>query len=435
MPISNAQKPAPTPSKAVSRERSQSPTREVSQAPSSAQTCTRPRSPWPGPSPDPPSSPRSSPSQKFPKSRRFSTATTCNSTATPAPPRTSNRHPIPLEPLPYLRRKIHPANGIYILYTLSFLSASLDAASFTAWTAFLNMQTGNTIFLALGASGQPLSNPYAWITALGSISSFILASHLFGALAKTLGVRSRLSLGANFVLQALCTLLAAVLIEVGYIPVPHGRISPADESPGRPEPKELAAIIPLAFAAAGQVGATRELGFSLVPTLVLTTIYADAFRDTRVWRVGTGRGENPVRSKMLITIVMFICGAAVGGWVSRSGVGMGAVVWAGFAWRVVVSAVWAGWRWEERPEEVEGEKAGDGGDDVERGRPRTRSEEKPEEKRRVIWAGNSQAEKEMRDMQERKRDRELRDGTDGLEREKQRELNDENLEAQRGMRC
>lgn len=97
---------------------------------------------------------------------------------------------------------------------MAFHSSNPDAFS---------MQTGNTIFLSLGASGQN-NKPYGWARSLVSIACFVIGSFVFSRLHAFLNPRRRGTLVLSFALQSAFVVLASAMVQVSLRPSPpsHG---------------------------------------------------------------------------------------------------------------------------------------------------------------------------------------------------------------------
>lgn len=79
-------------------------------------------------------------------------------------------------------------------------------------------QTGNTIFLALGASNQN-NKPYDWARSLCSIGCFIIGSLFFSRLYRWFGSQNlqRGPLALSFFIQAALVCIAAALVQAGAV--------------------------------------------------------------------------------------------------------------------------------------------------------------------------------------------------------------------------
>ncbi|CAG8980671.1 hypothetical protein HYALB_00013592 [Hymenoscyphus albidus] len=122
------------------------------------------------------------------------------------------------------------------------VSGLCDSSAYNAWECFVSMQTANTIFLALGASGHPITRPYGWLKSLISISSFLLGCFVF-ANTRSIKPKARGTLAISFVLQSICIIIAAALVKAGIVPSPKGlQIESGDDI-------NFLELIPLAFLA------------------------------------------------------------------------------------------------------------------------------------------------------------------------------------------
>ena len=205
------------------------------------------------------------------------------------------------------------------------------------------MQTGNTIFLALGASNQPLTRPYGWLKSLTSILFFSLGCAFFANGMRFLGERKRSTLTLSFLLQAACIVVAVSLVQARKVPSPHGAVTPNDGS-SDPFFIELVPLGLLAFQSGGQIVASRALGFSEIPTTVLTSVYCDIASDARALSM-----KNPKRNRRVMGVWFLLVGGIIGGLISKSNAGMSTVLWIGAGLKVMIAVSWTLWRKEEEP--------------------------------------------------------------------------------------
>ncbi|KAJ5053766.1 uncharacterized protein L3040_000057 [Drepanopeziza brunnea f. sp. 'multigermtubi'] len=148
------------------------------------------------------------------------------------------------------------------------------------------MQTGNTIFLALGASAQPRSKPFAWL------KSLIFLHNPF----------------------------PPGLLHILHQPDPHPRNLAARSPPlfsYRAYVLSTPALGFLAFQSGGQIVTSRILSFNEVPTTVLTSVYCDIASDLHIFK-----RENVKRNRRVAAVVCILAGGIAGGWISRSATGM-----------------------------------------------------------------------------------------------------------------
>lgn len=223
-----------------------------------------------------------------------------------------------------------------ILLGSSFITGLVDAAVYNAWTCFAAMQTGNTIFLALGASNQPLTKPYGWSKSLMSIGSFFLGSFFTTRIANagwTPDAASRVSLAVNFFLQAVCLFVAAGIVESGFV---YGSGSTYKVH----QTVDFRELLPIFFTAAqfgAQISVSRILNVGEIPTTVLTSVYTDIAIDPKIiapW------SKNPKRNNRVLTVVLILAGGIVGGWIARTEAGLAGALWTAGGIKALLALGW-----------------------------------------------------------------------------------------------
>ena len=149
-------------------------------------------------------------------------------------------------------------------------------------------------------------------------------SLLTGRIYAAVGATRRLTLLVSFLSQTLCIAVAALLVHTDAVPV-----SSADDK------LVLIAIPFLAAQSGAQVVTAKSLGFSEVPTTVLTSVYNDLASDTRslAWK-------NPKRDRRVGAIVMILLGGIIAGWLSRTAGSLMAVLWLGAGIKLLLSFWW-----------------------------------------------------------------------------------------------
>lgn len=235
----------------------------------------------------------------------------------------------------------------------SLVSGLCDSVAFNASSVFVSMQTGNTVFLALGTASLPSNVPLLWLRALCSIGAFILGVFVFSkATTATKRPTAKGTLAGNFGTQALLIFAAAALAQGGA--APSFRSLEAAEAMARAEewdPRALAIVTLLAFGFGGQIVSSRQLGFNEVPTNVLTSLYCDLFSDPALlapW------AQNPKRNRRAAAAVLMLAGAVAGGWLSRSRAGLSAALWIGGVVKLGIAVAWAAWKVKDERVLVEG---------------------------------------------------------------------------------
>jgi len=241
----------------------------------------------------------------------------------------------------------------YIPLLISSLVAGLmDGSSFAAWGVFTGMQTGNTIFIALGASQQPVGAHFIWLKALIAVVAFLASCYAIPRAMRLWGHAglTRAGLTFSFGAQSACLAVAAILVSVGVVPQSHGLVTPAVKSPDDPFLVELAPIAFMAFQAGGQITASRLLGYNEIPTIVLTSAYCDLASDGKVWKL-----LNPKRDRRVLSAALLLVGAIGGGWITRSAGMLETVIWLGAFLKAVCALGFAFWTGREE-RIVDGEK-------------------------------------------------------------------------------
>ena len=135
------------------------------------------------------------------------------------------------------KQNLDPKHADLVCLLLCFLTGLCDSSAYNAWSCFLGMQTGmiqsatsrrppthqfvltsnlatgNTIFLGLGASNQPVSKPWGWLKSLVSIASFFSGAMIFSISMRTVGALRRGTLFASFLIQTILIIIAVALIQ------------------------------------------------------------------------------------------------------------------------------------------------------------------------------------------------------------------------------
>ncbi|KAK8042813.1 hypothetical protein PG994_013296 [Apiospora phragmitis] len=226
--------------------------------------------------------------------------------------------------------------GYIPLLVLCFVTGLTDGTLYNAYGTFVSMQTGNTIFIALGTSGQN-NRPYGWARSLCSLGCFAIGCVSFARLHKLIGGhRLRRTLLVSFGLQTICVAAAASIIQGGIIDGTY----PARGDPNNVNFTELAAVALLSFQAAGQIVNSRGLGVSEVPTVVITTLLCDLVSDEHLL---VGLSKNGRRNRRAIAFVLTLTGAICGGWISRATHQVGPCLWLVAAIKATITMYWMGW--------------------------------------------------------------------------------------------
>lgn len=226
-----------------------------------------------------------------------------------------------------------------------FCTGLIDTSVFGNYAVFVAMQTGNTVILALSTADLPYGQPYAWLTTLVSLASFLLGALTTAQLSYRLVPLRRLTISANLLLQGLLIAVSAVLVSVSSIDIPEdNRGTYGSRTLSRPE---IVAVIPcLAFQSGAQIATSKLLGVDEIPINVVTSLYAglmgdkDLFiwskngRSTWGWQTGDVK-----RSRRIAAIVCVMGGALCAAWILKLGPGLVLSLWLGAGIKIIVAVI------------------------------------------------------------------------------------------------
>jgi hypothetical protein len=225
----------------------------------------------------------------------------------------------------------------------------------------VSMQTGNTIFAALGVSGLPDSSPTtAWAKPLMAIVCFIIGAFSFGTFHRLLSPRKRWVLIASFGVQCSLIIITASLVTAGVVSNTRQGVEQKEQntkiSASSSYPfLDFLPIGMLAFQSAGPVVASRVLKYNAMPTVVLTTLYTDLMMDSHL--LTAGLFENPQRNRRAASAIMLFVGAVIGGVIAKSWLGFAGALWIGAFIKGLMVLAWILWKPLAEPVIGEGEKA------------------------------------------------------------------------------
>ncbi|KAH6660869.1 DUF1275 domain protein [Truncatella angustata] len=232
--------------------------------------------------------------------------------------------------------EVDTSSGYYPLLICCFVTGLTDGTLYNAYGTFVSMQTGNTIFVALGTSGQN-NRPFGWARSLCSIGCFTIGCLIFARLHKLIGgARLRRTVTLSFLLQTVCVIVAAAIIQGGVIDGSY----PSQRDPNDVNFTELAAVALLSFQAAGQIVNSRGLGVSEVPTVVITSLLCDLISDEQLL---AGLSRNAKRNRRAIAFVLTLVGAICGGWISKATGAVQPCLWLVAAIKAAITIGWLGW--------------------------------------------------------------------------------------------
>ncbi|OQE25332.1 hypothetical protein PENSTE_c006G07641 [Penicillium steckii] len=235
----------------------------------------------------------------------------------------------------YFLVELNPRRADIILIVCGFVGGLVDGLSFNAWGSFSSMQTGNTVFIALGVSGQPEYPAYLWAKSLIALTVFLLSNVFFIHLSRALNPLRRSTLIISFGLQTAAIIVAASVVQAGIV-------SPKPEDPRAPiEWMQILPITLLAFQAAGQICASRLLAFDEIPTVVLTTLLCDLLVDTKLYT--RPWSSNPKRNRRIAAFLALFTGAMTAGGLSKT-TSMASSLWLAVALKGAITLSWFVWK-------------------------------------------------------------------------------------------
>ncbi|KAF0316443.1 duf1275 domain protein [Colletotrichum asianum] len=244
-----------------------------------------------------------------------------------------------------LRNDINERFSDVPLLSCCFISGLCDSIAFNASGVFVSMQTGNTIFLALGTANLPSHSPNLWLRALVSIVAFWAGCFTFSK-TRLVHPKCKGTLFASFLFQSVLISVSAALAQAGVVPSFALTRLGSDDTEILREIYEdhITTLIPialLAFQFGGQIVTSRILGFNEVPTNVLTSLYCDLLSDPMILAPFL---ENPKRNRRVVAVLLTVGGGIISGWLQRTNLGMPAVLWIAAIVKLVIALLWAGWK-------------------------------------------------------------------------------------------
>ncbi|KAK5940191.1 hypothetical protein PMZ80_007610 [Knufia obscura] len=265
-----------------------------------------------------------------------------------------------------------------VIITCFFTSGLIDAVAFNSWNCFVGMQTGNTIFAALGLGGLPTqAHEQQFLKSFVAIGSFCMGTIFFNimhrfptGLHNQPNSRKRSIFVLSFLIQTLLIIIAAALVTVGVVsnqPFVMGQFSSGSHITDDVDPDDdhrnyidMIPIVILAFEAAGQVCLSRVLSLIELPTIVLSTLYHDWTGDLlgtrQLWRQSSGVkdfvfNQGRRQNKRLMAIIALFLGGVVGGEMWKSKVGMAGALWVAAFLKGCIVVSFALWKKQKQDDE------------------------------------------------------------------------------------
>lgn len=138
----------------------------------------------------------------------------------------------------------------------------------------------------------------------------------------------------SFLIQACIIVITAGLVQGGVI----SSAMAADQMPETQWDQEVPIVL-LSLQSAGQIVASRALGFNEIPTVVITSLLCDLMSDPKLFLL-----RNEKRDRRVVAFVLTLVGAIVGGWVTKATGQIGPVLWLAAGIKFIVAFSWGFWR-------------------------------------------------------------------------------------------
>ncbi|THW98965.1 hypothetical protein D6D13_10409 [Aureobasidium pullulans] len=213
-----------------------------------------------------------------------------------------------------------------VLIVSSFITGLLDSAVFNVWSCFVSMQTGNTLYLGLGVSGQPKSSPWRWAKSGMSIISFVVGAFIFSRFMRWLGPLRRSTMVYSWLIQAVLIYICAALEDTGVVP----------NDAGDNLPNSFIVLLPLN----GHIE-NPWLRRSHQRRPYLTSAYFDLVFDNEVFTAAPTR--NVKRNRRIGSMVMVVLGAIAGGFLTQDE-DISKVLWFAGSLKVAIAILWVFWK-------------------------------------------------------------------------------------------
>jgi hypothetical protein len=143
----------------------------------------------------------------------------------------------------------------------------------------------------------------------------------------------------SFAIQAGLILLTAGLVQGQVVSsVLAGGGNDSDAAGTTPLWNEEVPIVLLSLQSAGQIVASRTLGFNEIPTVVITSLLCDLMSDPKLFLL-----RNEKRDRRVIAFALTLVGAIFGGWITKATQQIGPVLWLSAGIKLVLAGVWGFW--------------------------------------------------------------------------------------------
>ncbi|KAL4781774.1 hypothetical protein BJX76DRAFT_334629 [Aspergillus varians] len=233
-----------------------------------------------------------------------------------------------------------------ILLFCYVITGLLDSSAVFIWGSFASMQTGNTVYLGLGAIGADRNPSMRWKTAGISIASFCVGSLCFSLFHQWASPRRRWVLCCSFAVQLLCVVGAAVMVTVYR--------SEAYSASSQLRWQAMWPLALVAFQSSGQAVCSRVLNRNSMISVVLTSAYCDLF--------SVAEFPNPLGGKLgaedfrrLGSIVCLVVGVLIGGMCAKTSLGLVGALWLVVFGKGLIVLAWLFWKGEDEIDMIDSE--------------------------------------------------------------------------------
>ena len=180
---------------------------------------------------------------------------------------------------------------------MSFATGFQDAATWPDYGVFASNQTGNTVFLAIGAAGMS-HGAYSFSIIGASLGSFIGGGLVMGQLGNYFGPRKRLWLLVSSILQT-GMVYAAAGIQYAFPLTRKGAVA-------------AGVMTLLAFSSGAQVAMSRALRLTEITTAMATSVYVDVVVDPGLLKI-----HNRRRNRRFLFLGMLTAGCFAGAFTDK----------------------------------------------------------------------------------------------------------------------
>ena len=130
-------------------------------------------------------------------------------------------------------------------------------------------------------------------------------------------------------------ILTACLVQSGVIAgLPLHNLATAE-----PDWTQEVPIVLLSIQSAGQIVASRALGYNEIPTVVITSLLCDLMSDPKLFLL-----RNEKRDRRIIAFVLTLVGAIAGGWITKGTGDIYAALWIAAGIKLGIASAWLFWK-------------------------------------------------------------------------------------------